>query len=362
MGINVEKLKRLNDLVSLAVRKKNIIVLNPAERENEKKIGSDIIYDKADWKITEEFSTYVKELSEDDTLSIEDKILSIYEKICKDYVYDDNLISYIKKVDDDVFSLPDWYGRDIDEEWESNRESHKRRVCYELSRYSAKALTELLKDNDDYNVCIHWNKDLTHYFVGLSCSEYSVILDPDDFFNIKDLTRLKAGLNTQGIKILEDPENKFKNALDKFNEGKSEYAINKIKDEIENDNSIQNSSENEKINENEDIIFLNNVIKILSEKYKLDSQGIYEYLKEIVDIKLGSESREKIWKRIDGDDKESTRYIRCLLIKTDEQESLIDVDERKIRPFDREEFKMKKTKFIPYNELSRGGYDYYNGR
>lgn len=31
------------------------------------------------------------------------RVLMIFEKICKDYVYDDNLISYIKKVDDDVF-------------------------------------------------------------------------------------------------------------------------------------------------------------------------------------------------------------------------------------------------------------------
>ena len=41
------------------------------------------------------------------------------KKICKDYVYDDNLISYIKKkIDEDVFSIPDWYGRDVDQEWE----------------------------------------------------------------------------------------------------------------------------------------------------------------------------------------------------------------------------------------------------
>ena len=30
-----------------------------------------------------------------------------------------------------------------------------------------------------------------HYFVGLTCDDYSVALDTDNFFNIKDLTRLK---------------------------------------------------------------------------------------------------------------------------------------------------------------------------
>ena len=50
----------------------------------------------------------------------------MFDFICKNYTYDDNLISYIRKIDDDTFTLPDWYGRDIDEEWEKNREGHNR--------------------------------------------------------------------------------------------------------------------------------------------------------------------------------------------------------------------------------------------
>ena len=83
--------------------------------------------DKGQWKITEEFQNFIDKLSKDNTLSKEDKILLIFEKICKDYVYDDNLISYIKKIDDDTYDLPDWYGRDIDSEWEKNREKHNRK-------------------------------------------------------------------------------------------------------------------------------------------------------------------------------------------------------------------------------------------
>ena len=216
MSINIEKIKKLNDLVSLYFRKKHIIVLNPeAKNNNIETLEDDIIYDNAKWKITDEFNEYINKLLKDDELSTEDKILVIFEKICKDYVYDDNLISYIKKIDDDKFSVPDWYGRDVDDEWEKNREGHNRRVCYELSRYLAKALTELLKNNDDFNICIHWNKDLTHYFVGLTCSEYTITLDLDDFSNIKDLTRIKTGLTANGITILEDTQNKFKNALNK---------------------------------------------------------------------------------------------------------------------------------------------------
>lgn len=368
MSANIEKLKKLNDLVGLSFRSKHTIVLNPDERdENQETLGDNIMYDKAKWNISKELSDFVGELSNNNELSTEDKIILIFEKVCKDYTYDDNLISYIKEIGDDMYTVPDWYGQNIDDEWEKNREEHNRRVCYELSRYIAKALTELFKDSEKYNVCIHWNKNLTHYFVGLTCDDYSVTLDADNFFNNKDLTRLKTGLTAEGITILEDNNDKFKKALDKFNEGRSEYAINKIKTEIDEDSQninpdtiILNTDEAE---ENEEIIFLKKALEILNKKYDIDSQGIFEYIKEIVDIRLGANMREKIWKRMEGETKESTRYIRCLVVNADNQKFLIDVDQKAIRPFNEEELNMKRTRFIPYNELSpRGGYDYYDGR
>ena len=169
MSINMNKLINLNDLVTTSFRRKHIIVLNPEwENENKKKLNDNIIYDKAGWKISEEIRTLFDELSQNNQVSNEDKILLIYEKLCKDYVYDDNVLSYIQKSDDDSYNLPDRYGREIDEEWEKNREQHNRRVCYEVSRYLAKALIELFKDKEDFNVCIFWDKSLTHYFVGLT--------------------------------------------------------------------------------------------------------------------------------------------------------------------------------------------------
>lgn len=357
MNINIEKLKKLNELSSLSSRKRLKIVLNPeGHNEHKKYLDEDIIDDEIDWKIPEELNTYVDMLSKDENLSTEDKILKIYERICKDYVYDDNLISYIKQIDKNVFDLPDWYGRSVDEKWEKNRESHNRRVCYELSRYLAKSLTELFKDNDDYNICIFWNKNLTHYFVGLSCSDYTLTLDPDDFFNIKDLTRLKAGLTAQGISILEDNNNIFKNALDEFNKGKSEYAIKKIEEDINAESQNTNATE-----EIDDIEFLKKALQIASEKYNLDSQGIYEYMKEISDIRIGAEKRKKVLKRIEGKNKESTREIRCFYLNLDDEKFLIDVDEKIIRPFSEDEFKEKRPAFEPYVGHSRDGFDYYDG-
>lgn len=311
MKIDIDKLIKLNALASKHFHKKHTIILPPGEKINfNNALG--IEYDKGNWKLEDGLQEYVEILLKQKNLSDEMRVLMIFEKICKDYVYDDNLISYIKKVDDDVFCLPDWYGRDVNQDWERNRKTHNRRICFELSRYLAVAIMQLFEEKENFNVCILWNKDLTHYLVGLASDEYSVTLDTDDFFYIKDLTRIKTGLTAKGITILEDTKE---------------------------------------------------VMHIL-EEYNLDSQGIFEYMKEIIDIKLGSETRRKIWKRIDGEDshRESTRYIRCLIVNINGKEYLVDGDQRIIREFQREEEENKRGSFIPYSALSRGDYDYYNGK
>ena len=363
MSKNVKKIIKLNELVSLSLHRKHTIVLNPEGRKDIEDLDEDIVYDKREWKISDEYQTYINELIKNKNYSTEDKILKVYEKIGLDYIYDDNLISYIKKVDDDIFTLPEWYGRDIDDKWEENRETHNRRICYELSRYLAKSLTELLKNDENYSVCIHWNKELTHYFVGLICNDYCITLDPDDFFNIKDLTRLKAGLTVEGIKILVDKGNKFGNALKKFNEGKSKHAIKKLEHELEEDSLSYSINEDEEIKESEDVIFLKKAVEILAgDKYKLDSQGIFEYMKEVIDIKYGSDKREKIWKEIHGTSNESKRYIRSLIVNIDNKKILIDVDKKEVRAFDEKEFEIKRPVYIRYNDLNRNQHDFYNGK
>lgn len=353
MNLNIGKLIKLNSLVSLSFRRKHIIVLNPEGEQGKKDLNTNIIYDKAEWKIPEEVRALIDELSKNSELSNEEKILTIYEKLCRDYIYDDNLISYIQKIDDDSFALPDWYGRDIGEEWEKNREQHRRRVCYEVSRYLAKSLTELFKDDKNFNVCILWDKGLTHYFVGLSSDEYSITLDLDDFNNIKDLTRIKAGLTAEGIVVLVDKSGKFKGALDKFNEGRCKDAIKKIEDDIHEDSGFlvhnTGNQDSSSIVESDNIAFLKNAIEILKEKYGIDSQGIYEYIKEIVDVTLGPQARKKVWKEIN--DNGVTRYIRCLVLDVDNQKYIIDVDQMAIRGFDEDELKRYDREFIPYKEL-----------
>jgi len=363
MSKDISKLIELNDLVSLAFRRKHIIVLNPRDKQiDENNTNSNIQYDKSDWKIPDNIKVFVNDLSRSSYLSDEDKILLIYERLCQDYIYDDNLISYIQKVDDESFDLPDWYGRDVDSNWEQNRELHNRRVCYEVSRYLAESLNEIFKDNDDFNVCILWDKGLTHYFVALTSDDYSITLDLDDFNNIKDLTRVKAGLTAQGINILDDENGKFGKALDRFNDGKAKNAIKKIESEVSEKNESQAESEGQKREEErDDVIFLRNAVEILANTHNIDSQGIYEYMKEIVDIRLGPEGRKKVWKKLRGDNENSTRYVRCLVLNIDNQSYIIDVDDVIVRPFDKKEFEQQDPVFIPYKDLNRDWDERYDG-
>ena len=334
----------------------------------EKKLGSvedlnaNIICDKTRWRIPEDIQAFVEKLSKDDKLSDEDKILAIFEKLGKYYIYDDNVLSYMKKIDDDKFALPDWYGRDVDANWEKNREEHNKRVCYEISRYLAKALTELFKGNDNFNICILWDIDLTHYYVGLTCSDYTITLDLDDFNNIKDLTRLKTGLTVDGIVILEDNNGKFRNALEKFNEHRSKHAVKKIETDIDDTTTPNHNCSQMGEIEPDDIIFLRNAIEVLREKYNIDSQGMYEYMKEIVDVKLGTEAREKVWKKINGNANEGTIYTRCLVVNVDNKKYIIDVDEKIVRQFDEKEFTEEDAKYKPYKKVSRDWGEQYDGK
>ena len=171
--MNFTKVSRLSNFITRDLKRKITVILDPNPEKEYRMFGTaedvSIGIDADNWVIPEKYRGFISELAQRTDLSNEEKILEVYKRLCEDYTYDDNVLSYIKRVDDDKFALPDWYGRDINEVWETNREEHNRRVCYEVSRYLAKSLTEIFKNNDDYDVCILWDKDLTHYFVGLTC-------------------------------------------------------------------------------------------------------------------------------------------------------------------------------------------------
>ena len=279
-----EYIKKFYEEVKENVEGDYKIILEPGRKLKEDWIE----YDQVKWEVEENIEELVKELQKDDTLSFEEKILKVYEKICLNYIYDDNVLYFFKRDASDINNIKyiavDWYGRIVGNTWIENRKKHNRRICYEFARIYAKAINELLGENKKLEAFMVGDKENLHYVVGLTGDDYSAILDLDNFNKIKDLTRLKLGLTLDGITILRDETGKLKDAIDNYNKGR-------LVDLLEMEEAKNKFAENDVIK------YLNEVVKILK-SYNIDSQGFMEYTRAKVENQ-GIEI-EKIWKEIKG--------------------------------------------------------------
>ena len=183
-----------------------------------------IEYDTVKWEIEDRIKEFVNTLLKNKSLNLEEKIIKVYEFICMNYIYDANVLYFFKRDESDPTNIKyiavDWYGRVVGQDWLEKRKNHNRRICYEFSRFYAKAINILNNENSELEAFMLGDRENTHYVVGLTGKDYSIILDPDDFNSIKDLTRLKMGLTIKGIHILRDENEIFKKVVDKFNKGR----------------------------------------------------------------------------------------------------------------------------------------------
>lgn len=292
-----------------------------------------IEYDQVKWELEEQIQDLVKLLSKENTLSFEEKILKIYNYICLNYIYDANVLYFFKKDTTDINNIKyiavDWYGRIIDDTWKKNRKKHNRRICYEFARFYARAINELRGKDDNVEAFMVGDTDNLHYVVGLTGNEYSVILDLDDFNNLKDLTRLKLGLTIKGIKILRDKHGRFQKVLDKFNKDKlSELTeVEEIKRRLKGKDII---------------IYFNSVIEILK-RYNIDSQGFFEYMRLIIEQE-GFEI-EKLWKEDIG--APERRYERCVMFNFNNKTYLLDSIDKSLNEIERKKINEKIFIFKP---------------
>ena len=314
------------------------IVLEPGRGINEQWIETDSVK----WEIEEPLKSFVDELLLNTSLKLEEKIIKVYEYICLHYVYDVNVLYFFKTdnsdPDDIKYIAVDWYGRIIGDDWINNRKKHNRRICYEFSRMFAKIINVLIAGQHELEAVIVGEKDNTHYVVGLTGKDYSIILDQDDFNNIKDLTRVKLGLTINGIRIIRDETNKFKDVLSDYNKDKPIELAGIEEAKKNKDNGIIN--------------YFNTAINILNQ-YNLDSQGFFEYMRKIIeecDI-----CTEKIWKE---DQKNiEKRYERCLYFEFNEKTYLLDSITKDLRIIDLDKIDRNIYIFNPENNT----YTYYGG-
>ena len=269
-----------------------------------------IEYDTVKWKIEDQLKDLVDNLMKDKIDSLEDKIIKVYEFICMNYIYDANVLYFFKRDVSDPANIRyiavDWYGRVVGKDWIEKRKNHNRRICYEFSRFYAKAINTLIDRKFELEACMIGDKENTHYVVGLTGKDYSIILDQDDFNSIKDLTRLKMGLTIKGIHILRDETGAFTKAVEKFN-----------KDRLVELKEIDAARKS--LKDKDFIAYINKSIETIN-KYNIDPQGFFEYVRFLIEeagIKI-----EKIWK----EDKKANekRYERCLYFKYDDKTYLLD--------------------------------------
>ena len=335
-----EAIMRFYDEICKSLEGDYKIILEPNRTMTEEWIE----YDQVKWTMDESVEKLVNKLKNDNTLSFEEKILEVYNHICLNYIYDANVLFFFRKDTSDPNNVKyiavDWYGRIVGEQWIKNRKKHNRRICYEFARVYARAINELLSENDKLEACMVGDKENLHYVVGLTGEEYSAILDLDDFNSIKDLTRLKLGLTIKGIKILRDNSGKLQKAVEKFNKNRPEELP-----------EIEKEKENYK-NQTIDIIqYFKNVLGILK-NYNIDSQGIFEYMRFIVEqeeIEI-----EKLWKEVNV--LPEKRYERCFTFEMDGKTYLMDSVQKTLNITDKAELE---NNFV-FNPVEKE-YPYYGG-
>ena len=302
-----------------------------------------IEYDTVKWEMEDKIKDYVDSLLPNKSLNLEEKIIKVYEFICMNYIYDANVLYFFKRDTSDLTNIKyiavDWYGRIVGQEWIEKRKKHNRRICYEFSRFYAKAINTLIGENNKLEAFMIGDRDNTHYVVGLTGENYSIILDQDDFNSIKDLTRLKMGLTIKGIHILRDEKGIFKNVLDKFNQNRLDELkeIEEARDNLENKDFI---------------MYIKESIKAIN-KYNIDSQGFFEYIRFLIEksgIKI-----EKIWK----EDKNANekRYERCLYFDFNGKTYLLDSISKNLSIIKLDD--LDKNLFV-FNPLENQ-YKYYGG-
>lgn len=298
--MNKKYIERLYKEVEEQLDEEYKVVLEPSTNIKEDYVELDCI----NWELEDTMVEVVDSLKNNNKLTLEEKILEVYKFICLNYIYDDNVLFFFKKRKDaegnTYYIAVDWYGRIIDKNWIEKRKTHNRRICYEFSRFFAKAINILIGNREDMESFIIGLKDNTHYVTVISGDDYSAILDLDDFNKIKDLTRLKTGLTLDGIRILRDDKNILRNAIDKFNESRKQTLI-------------------EKSNSKETIEYFSKAINTIRE-YDLDSQGFNEIMKKIIEDE-GIDT-DRLWK-LESETPEK-RYVRCIGFEYKNKKYIVD--------------------------------------
>ena len=179
-------------------------------------LPSDIVdeKDEIEWNVHPELKEEVfKEMPEE--LSLEEKAIYIYIKLCENLVYDEGFrINGSKYIKDDYALLQNRF---------AECKSGSKITCWEFARMYSKLIDEL--DGDIHSTVISRGKNRGHFVTGFYTDRVSFIVDGTgvNSFSTNDLTKVKLGLQPEGIVVVSDKDNIVTDSIEKA----SEYALDK---------------------------------------------------------------------------------------------------------------------------------------
>ena len=264
------------------------IKLNPEEREQI--CDSRIEYDYVVWRQeSDSILDKLNKIADIGNWSFIDIILKIHLMVCEHFVYDE-FCYFLGRYDkeNDICTIDEKYGRNPNNKWIEHRKVHNRRICFELSRYTAYRIKQLA--NEECDVFLVSNQYESHYATAVICNDFSIIIDSDDFIKGEDLTRAKLGLEIKGITIVNDEKELVRKALKNINFKR----ISKKDFEKESQNDIKKKSDYEWLD-----VFINKT-------HMIKSEYVFK------DLKLMLEDRgyepKKIWTKYNN------KYIQTLYL------------------------------------------------
>ena len=150
--------------------------------------------DEPEWSINSELEEAVFGSMPND-LSLEEKAIYIYMKLCKELVYDEGYM-YRDKIG------PDSYSSEFSKEKQESIKPGSKVTCFEFSRICAKMINQL--EGDIEAVLVLQGNNKGHMFTGFYTDNVSVNLELTNNDPMNDITRANAGMELRGISANSD--------------------------------------------------------------------------------------------------------------------------------------------------------------
>lgn len=163
-----------------------------------------------EWKISEKLHKCIFD-NMPENLTIEEKAIYIYYKLCKELKYDQGYY-YRDKTEEKK------YNSEFDKDRLENIEPGCKITCFDFARIFTKLINDI--DGEIEAVIISKGINRGHFLTGFYTDHVSLMLEPINGRTLatNDLAKAKNGIEFEGIHIISDRENIIPNALRKVYE------------------------------------------------------------------------------------------------------------------------------------------------